>query len=59
MRPWVTHALASPGTGFSRASVGSRAATRFGAALARALGCAEGWVGLATQDEGFGWRDLR
>ena len=29
------------------------------AALARALGCAEDWVGLASQDEGFGWRDLR
>ena len=29
------------------------------AALARALGCAEDWVGLATQDEGFDWRDLR
>ena len=29
------------------------------AALAGALGCAADWVGLATQDEGFGWRDLR
>jgi phosphoribosyl 1,2-cyclic phosphodiesterase len=29
------------------------------AALARALGCAEDWVGVATQDEGFGWRDIR
>jgi len=29
------------------------------AALARTLGCAADWVGLATQDEGFGWRDLR
>jgi phosphoribosyl 1,2-cyclic phosphodiesterase len=28
------------------------------AALARALGCEESWVGLATQEEGFGWRDL-
>jgi phosphoribosyl 1,2-cyclic phosphodiesterase len=28
------------------------------AALARALGCEQSWVGLATQDEGFGWRDL-
>jgi phosphoribosyl 1,2-cyclic phosphodiesterase len=28
------------------------------AALARALGCAGDWVGVATQDEGFGWRDL-
>ncbi|MGE5641085.1 MAG: MBL fold metallo-hydrolase [Clostridia bacterium] len=27
-------------------------------ALARALGCEEGWIGLATQEEGFGWRDL-
>jgi phosphoribosyl 1,2-cyclic phosphodiesterase len=27
-------------------------------ALARAMGCAEDWVGVATQDEGFGWRDL-
>jgi phosphoribosyl 1,2-cyclic phosphodiesterase len=29
------------------------------AALAGALGCAASWVGLATQDEGFGWLDLR
>jgi phosphoribosyl 1,2-cyclic phosphodiesterase len=29
------------------------------AALARALGCEESWVGVATQDEGFGWRELR
>jgi phosphoribosyl 1,2-cyclic phosphodiesterase len=28
------------------------------AALARALGCAEHWVGIASQDEGFGWRSL-
>lgn len=28
------------------------------AALARALGCEESWIGLATQAEGFGWRDL-
>ena len=28
------------------------------AALARALGCEEDWVGLATQDDGFGWRSL-
>jgi phosphoribosyl 1,2-cyclic phosphodiesterase len=27
-------------------------------ALATALGCEETWVGLATQDEGFGWRQL-
>lgn len=29
------------------------------AALARALGCGPDWVGIATQDEGFSWRDLR
>jgi phosphoribosyl 1,2-cyclic phosphodiesterase len=28
------------------------------AALARALGCNESWIGLATQEDGFGWRDL-
>jgi len=28
------------------------------AALAAALGCAEDWVGVATQEEGFGWREL-
>ncbi len=28
------------------------------AALAQALGCEADWVGVATQDEGFGWRDL-
>jgi phosphoribosyl 1,2-cyclic phosphodiesterase len=28
-------------------------------ALARAMGCAADWVGLATQDEGFDWRELR
>ena len=28
------------------------------AALARAMGCEESWIGLATQDDGFGWRDL-
>ncbi len=27
-------------------------------ALARALGCAGDWVAVATQDEGFGWRDV-
>jgi phosphoribosyl 1,2-cyclic phosphodiesterase len=27
-------------------------------ALARALGCDEAWIGLATQDDGFGWRQL-
>lgn len=26
------------------------------AALARAMGCEESWIGLATQEEGFGWR---
>ncbi len=28
-------------------------------ALALALGCEEEWVGLATQEEGFAWRELR
>lgn len=28
------------------------------AALARALDCAEDWVGVATQEEGCGWREL-
>jgi phosphoribosyl 1,2-cyclic phosphodiesterase len=28
------------------------------ASLARALGCEESWVGVATQSEGFGWRSL-
>ena len=28
------------------------------AALARAMNCEESWIGLATQDEGFGWRDV-
>jgi phosphoribosyl 1,2-cyclic phosphodiesterase len=28
------------------------------AALARALGCAESWVSLATQDDGFDWRAI-
>lgn len=27
-------------------------------ALARALGCAEEWIGLATQDSGFDWRTI-
>jgi phosphoribosyl 1,2-cyclic phosphodiesterase len=27
------------------------------AVLARALNCDESWIGLATQEEGFGWRD--
>ena len=26
-------------------------------ALARAMGCEESWIGLATQEEGFGWRE--
>jgi len=28
------------------------------AALARAMGCEESWIGLASQEEGFSWRDL-
>ena len=28
-------------------------------ALALALGCEDEWVGLATQEEGFAWRELR
>lgn len=28
------------------------------AALARAMGCEESWISLATQDDGFGWRAL-
>jgi phosphoribosyl 1,2-cyclic phosphodiesterase len=28
------------------------------AALARAMGCEESWIGLATQNDGFGWRQL-
>jgi phosphoribosyl 1,2-cyclic phosphodiesterase len=27
-------------------------------ALAGALGCAQEWIGIAEQDEGFDWRDL-
>jgi phosphoribosyl 1,2-cyclic phosphodiesterase len=27
-------------------------------ALAQAMGCAPGWIGVADQDEGFGWRDI-
>ena len=27
------------------------------AALARAMGCEASWIGLATQEEGFGWRE--
>lgn len=29
-----------------------------GAALARALGCEQEWIGVADQDEGFGWREI-
>ncbi|MBI1943775.1 MAG: MBL fold metallo-hydrolase [Betaproteobacteria bacterium] len=29
------------------------------AALAAAMGCEPAWIGLATQEEGFGWRELR
>jgi phosphoribosyl 1,2-cyclic phosphodiesterase len=29
------------------------------AALARAMGCAADWIGLSTQEEGFGWRELK
>jgi len=28
------------------------------AALAAAVGCEAGWIGIATQDEGFGWREI-
>jgi phosphoribosyl 1,2-cyclic phosphodiesterase len=28
------------------------------AALAQVLGCADDWIGVATQDEGFGWRTV-
>ena len=28
------------------------------AALARAMGCEEDWISLATQDDGFGWRGI-
>ena len=28
-------------------------------ALAQALGCEDSWVGIATQEEGFDWRELR
>ena len=28
-------------------------------ALARAMGCAADWIGLSTQEEGFGWRELK
>ena len=29
------------------------------AALARAMGCEEAWIGLATQEDGFAWRELK
>jgi phosphoribosyl 1,2-cyclic phosphodiesterase len=28
------------------------------AALAGAMGCDQGWIGIATQEEGFGWREI-
>jgi hypothetical protein len=28
------------------------------AALAQVLGCAPAWIGIASQDAGFGWRSL-
>jgi hypothetical protein len=28
------------------------------AALSAALGCAAEWIGIATQDEGFAWREI-
>ena len=28
------------------------------AALAGAMGCGEDWVGIATQEEGFAWREI-
>ena len=28
-------------------------------ALARAMGCATDWIGLATQEQGFAWRELK
>ena len=28
------------------------------AALAAALGCSEDWIGVATQEDGFGWREI-
>jgi phosphoribosyl 1,2-cyclic phosphodiesterase len=29
------------------------------AAMAKALGCESGWIGVADQQDGFGWRELR
>jgi phosphoribosyl 1,2-cyclic phosphodiesterase len=29
------------------------------AALSRELGCAPDWIGVASQDSGFGWREIR
>ena len=29
------------------------------AAVAQALNCAPEWIGIASQDEGFGWREIR
>jgi len=28
-------------------------------ALAQALGCSADWIGLSTQEDGFGWRELK
>jgi len=28
-------------------------------ALAEALGCDDSWIGVATQDDGFSWREIR
>jgi len=28
-------------------------------ALAGALGCAPDWIAIATQDDGFAWREIR
>jgi hypothetical protein len=28
------------------------------AALAGALGCAAEWIGIATQEDGFAWREI-
>lgn len=34
-------------------------ATKARAALAQAAGCEAVWIGVADQDQGFGWRDVR
>jgi phosphoribosyl 1,2-cyclic phosphodiesterase len=51
-RSRLTHVIAA------HLSAQNNSAALARAALARALGCAEEWVGVATQDEGFGWRSL-